>query len=184
MAAIWKRVDLSTQDCMKLYVSSADSINTCPTHTSDSSACAGYGSSFTILLAVSERQAQTKFTNLWSCRSLVVFNWKESNKCDLCQACQLLITYLCDKGSGCRTLLGAVATLMKCGRDGQRFRKNYSSVWRPAPVNFKKRIDLRLVSPFPNGGNERILELASVNLRFSTIIYDDLPLSTIIYVQR
>ena len=116
--------------------------------------------------------------------SLVVFNWKESNKCDLCQACQLLITYLCDKGSGCRTLLGAVATLMKCGRDGQRFRKNYSSVWRPAPVNFKKRIDLRLVSPFPNGGNERILELASVNLRFSTIIYDDLPLSTIIYVQR
>ena len=177
-----KRVDLSTQDCMKLYVSSADSINPCPTHTSDSSACAGYGSSFTILLAVSERQAQTKFTNLWNC--LVVFNWKESNKCDLCQACQLLITYLCDKGSGCRTLLGAVATLMKCGRDGQRFRKNYSSVWRPAPVNFKKRIDLRLVSPFPNGGNERILELASVNLRFSTIIYDDLPLSTIIYVQR
>ena len=59
-----KRMDLSTRDCVKLYVSSDDSRNPCPTHTSDSSACA---CSHTILLGVSERQSQTKCTNLLSC---------------------------------------------------------------------------------------------------------------------
>ena len=56
-----KRVDLSTQDCVKLYVSSDDSINPCPhTHTSDSSASAGHRSSWATVAGRSRHQFQRR----------------------------------------------------------------------------------------------------------------------------
>jgi len=130
-----KRVDLSTQDCVKLYVSSDDSRNPCPTHTSDSSACA---CSHTILLGVSERQSQTKCTNLLSC--FLLFNWKGSNKCDL--SANLVSGYSSPIFATKAVIAAPFQVWQRCCaiyvqfRDGQRSRKNNSSVSRP--VNFKK----------------------------------------------
>ena len=165
-----KRVDLSTQDCVKLYVSSDDSRNPCPTHTSDSSACA---CSHTILLGVSERQSQTKCTNLLSC--FLLFNWKGSNKCDLsAKSCQwLLITYLCDKGSDCRTFSGVATMLRYLCAVPRRSKVQEKQQLSFAACEFQKMVNLRLVSPcltFPRQTNPGIGSL--MNLRLSTITCD------------
>ena len=53
-------MDLSTQDCVKLYVSSDDSINPCPKHTSESSASAGHRSSWATVTGGSRHQSQRR----------------------------------------------------------------------------------------------------------------------------
>ena len=108
MAAIWKRVDLSTQDCMKLYVSSADSINPCPTHTSDSSACAGHGSLCATVAGGSRHQSQRR--NRYS----IVVLRSSPGKAQTSVTCVELVS-----------LLIALCSIQK--RSGQRFPAAYSA---------------------------------------------------------
>ena len=63
-------MDLSTQDCVKLYVSSHDSRNPCPKHTSESSASAGHRSSWATVTGGSRHQSQRRIDTCLLCYAL------------------------------------------------------------------------------------------------------------------